>query len=94
MLDLGGKVVIGDLQLTAEAQALIDNNKQAAFKQTNVTKWSELHQLVVFAKESFGSTPDVYVAVRSQYCQWVCSCFGTRQLINGQPGCGSIRASK
>lgn len=60
--DLGGKVVVGDVALTADAQKMVDSEENIVYQKTDVTKWDELHRLVTVAKEKFGTTPDVYIA--------------------------------
>lgn len=56
-------MVIADLRLNQDAQKLVDGSGgNTVFKKTDVTNWKELHGAVDFAKEKFGSTPDVYIA--------------------------------
>ena len=59
---MGAKVVIADLQLTTVAQQMVDSDSNVVFQKTDVTKWDELQRLVTVANETFGSTPDVYIA--------------------------------
>ncbi|KAK3710342.1 hypothetical protein LTR37_010408 [Vermiconidia calcicola] len=61
-VDLGAKVVIADLHLTTVAQQMVDSDSNVVFQKTDVTKWDELQRLVTVANETFGSTPDVYIA--------------------------------
>ena len=60
---MGAKVVVADLQLNQDAQKLVDGSgSNTVFKKTDVTNWKELNKAVAFAREKFGSTPDVYIA--------------------------------
>ena len=41
---------------------MVDSGDNVVFQKTDVTKREQLERLVPFAKEKFGSTPDVYIA--------------------------------
>lgn len=58
----GAKVVVADIAQTPEAKELVEGSENLVYQKCDVSKWSDLHQLVTVAKEKFGKTPDVYVA--------------------------------
>ncbi|KAI9833780.1 MAG: hypothetical protein M1819_003513 [Sarea resinae] len=59
----GAKIIIGDLRLTPEAQAFLDEptTKDVVYSPCDVTKWNDLQNLVTVAQREFGQVPDVYV---------------------------------
>lgn len=61
MLTKSAKVIIADLQLTPEAESLIDG-KTCIYVRTDVAKWPELQNIVTVSKHVLGDVPDVYVA--------------------------------
>lgn len=62
-LSRGARLLIGDLKLTDEAQAFVAASPgRVLFTQCDVSKRSDLENLVVESRKQFGSTPDVYVA--------------------------------
>lgn len=63
VLKAGAKaIIIADLQLTDEAQKLVDENKQIVFQRCDVTKRQDLERLVQTSIETFNDVPDVYIA--------------------------------
>lgn len=60
LLQNGCNVVIGDLQLTADAQKLVESSSssKALFKKTDVTDWIELTDLFTFTEKELGA-PDI-----------------------------------
>lgn len=61
----GGRVLIGDLKLTPEAEAFlhtteVDAPGSVVFRTCDVTDWKSLHALVSASVEEFGEVPDVY----------------------------------
>lgn len=61
----GGRVLIGDLKLTPEAEAFlhtteVDAPGSVVFRTCDVTDWKSLHALVSASVEEFGDVPDVY----------------------------------
>lgn len=61
------RVVIGDLGLIPEAQQYLASNpsrtSDIVFKKTDVSLWTELHDLISFCVLTFGDVPDVYAPV-------------------------------
>lgn len=66
-LTAGAKVVVGDLTLTADAEAFFsstdETKERIAFKQTDVCSWNDLHDLITFSHSKFGQVPDIYAPV-------------------------------
>jgi NAD(P)-dependent dehydrogenase (short-subunit alcohol dehydrogenase family) len=60
LLKNGCNVVIGDLQLTPDAQKLVDSSSspKALFEKTDVTNWTELTDRFTFTERELGS-PDI-----------------------------------
>lgn len=61
----GGRVLLGDLQLTGEGQAFVDSAQPAGsvvFQRCDVTHWAELHGLISASVAAWGEVPDVYCA--------------------------------
>ncbi|QKX57556.1 uncharacterized protein TRUGW13939_04673 [Talaromyces rugulosus] len=61
VLAKGAKVLIADLQLTPEAESLVDG-KTVIYLKTDVARWAELENIVTVSKDVLGDVPDVYVA--------------------------------
>ena len=57
----GAKVLIGDLKLTKEAEALVSSNNAVKFTKCDVTNWSDLKALIATSVKEFGQVPDIYV---------------------------------
>ncbi|KAK3115931.1 hypothetical protein LTR53_004262 [Teratosphaeriaceae sp. CCFEE 6253] len=59
----GARVLIGDLKLTAEAAAYIEQNSDGhiAFEICDVSSWNSLHDLISASVATFGDVPDIYV---------------------------------
>ena len=60
LLEAGVNVLIADLALRPEAQAVVDkystsNAPRAVFIKTDVTKWSELERMIDQCEAEFGS---------------------------------------
>lgn len=61
----GGRVIIGDLKLTAEAASFVDSAQPSGsviFRPCDVLKWSDLHALVSASVTAWDEVPDVYCA--------------------------------
>ncbi|KAK4941409.1 hypothetical protein LTR10_018678 [Elasticomyces elasticus] len=61
----GAKIVVADLKLTREAEEFITNaagKSTAVFVSCDVTKRTDLENLVEEAQRSFGQVPDVWIA--------------------------------
>jgi NAD(P)-dependent dehydrogenase (short-subunit alcohol dehydrogenase family) len=60
----GAKVIIADLQLTAEGSAFINEvpSSSAIFVQCDVRKRADLENLITVSKQRFGDVPDIYIA--------------------------------
>lgn len=61
----GGRVLIGDLKLTAAAEAFVHTTEVDApgsvvFRTCDVTDWKSLHSLISASVQEFGEVPDVY----------------------------------
>lgn len=62
----GGRVLIGDLKLTADAEAFLhateasDRPGSVVFQHCDVTKWADLRALVSASVRELGDVPDVY----------------------------------
>lgn len=62
----GGRVLIGDLKLTSQAEAFLheteasDRPGSVVFTNCDVTDWKALESLVSTAVKEFGTVPDVY----------------------------------
>jgi NAD(P)-dependent dehydrogenase (short-subunit alcohol dehydrogenase family) len=56
----GAKVILGDLSLRPEAIDLV--KKGVVFEKCDVTKWSDLENLVKVSEQKFGDVPDIYHA--------------------------------
>lgn len=62
----GGRVLIGDLKLTDDAEAFLHATEASsrpgsvAFQRCDVTKWADLRALVSASVKEFGDVPDVY----------------------------------
>lgn len=63
-LQQGAKVIFADLKLTPEATTLVDSlsSKEAVFVKCDVTKRSDLENLVVVSEKEWGDVPDVWIA--------------------------------
>ena len=63
-LDRGAKgVIVGDLKLTKEAEELVSSTEKGrvTFVRCDVTRWSDLRNLIVKSVEVYNDVPDVYV---------------------------------
>ena len=58
----GAKVIIGDLQLTPEAQQLVDTTETVIYQRCDVRNWADLHALIQLSRDKWNDVPDVYVA--------------------------------
>ena len=58
-------VIVGDLNLTEEARSVFDaaGSSKIIYRKCDVTKWSDLHDLISASVGAFGSVPDVYAPV-------------------------------
>lgn len=62
----GGRVLIGDLKLTADAETFLHATEASSrpgsvvFQHCDVTKWADLRALVSASVKQFGDVPDVY----------------------------------
>jgi NAD(P)-dependent dehydrogenase (short-subunit alcohol dehydrogenase family) len=63
-LQQGAKVIFADIKLTPEASTLVDSlsAKEAVFVKCDVTKRSDLENLVVVSEKEWGDVPDVWIA--------------------------------
>ncbi len=63
------RVVIGDLKLIPEAQAFVDSvpSSEVIFVPCDVSKWSDLANIITQSLKHFGSVPDVYSPVAGVY---------------------------
>ena len=53
--------MIGDLQLSTEAEEFVNSSEDIVFAKCDVTNWQDLQNLVTVAEQKFGDVPDVYV---------------------------------
>lgn len=63
-LKLGARVVIADLKLTADAEKIVNDNKEKKacfFVHCDATRWKDLQNLIDFTAKELGDVPDVYV---------------------------------
>jgi NAD(P)-dependent dehydrogenase (short-subunit alcohol dehydrogenase family) len=59
----GAKVIIADLKLTPEAEKFVNSEAPSAiFTKCDVTKRSDLENLIKVSEEKYGDVPDVYIA--------------------------------
>lgn len=60
----GARVIIADLKLTEDGEKFMkgEGSKAAIFTKCDVTKRSELENLIKVSEKEFGDVPDVYVA--------------------------------
>lgn len=58
--ELGAKVIIGDLKIGEEAQALVSKDPNVIFQKCDVTKWRELEALIAASEKQWGDVPDAY----------------------------------
>lgn len=60
----GARVIIADLKLTSDAESFLSGEgaKAAIFVKCDVTKRSQLENLIMVSQEKFGNIPDVYIA--------------------------------
>lgn len=62
----GGRVVIGDLKLSPDAEAFVrttessDRPRSIIFQTCDVTRWADLRALISSSVREFGEVPDVY----------------------------------
>jgi len=56
------RVIIADIQLTAEADEFLKYEKNVVFQKCDVTKWTDLQNLIKVSEKEFGDVPDIYVA--------------------------------
>ncbi|KAL6405127.1 hypothetical protein AUP68_11971 [Ilyonectria robusta] len=55
-------VIIADLALTDEAKKVVEEDANITFIRCDVTKWSDLQNLIDVSLSTFGDVPDVFVA--------------------------------
>ncbi|KAH7161081.1 hypothetical protein EDB81DRAFT_924426 [Dactylonectria macrodidyma] len=55
-------IMLADLALTDEAQRAVDESEAITFIRCDVTKWSDLQNLIDVSISTFGDVPDVFVA--------------------------------
>lgn len=63
-------IIIGDLKLTSEAETFISSSSSPSsiiFTQCDVSKWSDLANLITVSVKHFQSVPDVYVPCAGVY---------------------------
>ncbi|KAF1815478.1 NAD(P)-binding protein [Eremomyces bilateralis CBS 781.70] len=63
-IEAGAKVLIADLKLTTQAQTWfneVQDKRPVAFATCDVTKWSDLRELVDASRKHFNAVPDVWV---------------------------------
>ncbi|RAK95993.1 NAD(P)-binding protein [Aspergillus ibericus CBS 121593] len=58
----GAKVIVADLQLTPEAQQLVENTDTVVFQRCDVRIWADLEALIQLSRDKWNDVPDVYVA--------------------------------
>ena len=60
----GARVIVADLKLTTEGESFMngEGGRAAVFSKCDVTKRSELENLITVSEKEFGDVPDVYVA--------------------------------
>ena len=63
------RVIIGDLKLIPEAQSFVDSASPSSvvFVPCDVSKWSDLSNLITQSLKHFGAVPDVYSPVAGVY---------------------------
>ncbi|KAL1887990.1 hypothetical protein Sste5346_009872 [Sporothrix stenoceras] len=61
-LSSNARVIIADLKLNRDTEALVADNNKASFYKCDVRNWKELEDLVPFSESKFGNVPDVYAA--------------------------------
>lgn len=62
-LSRGAKIIIAGLDISPEAQDLLNKYENAArFVQCDVAKWPDLQNLPTLSKKELGTVPDVWVA--------------------------------
>ena len=61
----GARVLIGDLQLNAEAQAYLSSHPKTeiSFETCDVTSWKSLYNSISSSIKTFGDVPDVYAPI-------------------------------
>ena len=75
----GAQVLLADLELTADAEEFVkqsnrhDGTSSAVFTRCDVTKRSDLENLVAVSLETWGDVPDVWVAGAGVF-EPVCLC--------------------
>ncbi|KAK5165009.1 hypothetical protein LTR04_001547 [Oleoguttula sp. CCFEE 6159] len=64
-LAASARVLIGDLKLTPEAEALIRESSSGKihFTECDVTQWAHLQNLITVSTSRFGDVPDVYAPI-------------------------------
>ncbi|PYI09758.1 NAD(P)-binding protein [Aspergillus sclerotiicarbonarius CBS 121057] len=58
----GAKTIIADLQLTPEAQQLVDSTDTVIFQRCDVRNWADLEAPIQLSRDKWNDVPDVYVA--------------------------------
>ncbi|PWY96153.1 NAD(P)-binding protein [Aspergillus sclerotioniger CBS 115572] len=58
----GAKIIIADLQLTPEAQHLVDTTETVIYQRCDVRNWDDLHALIQVSRDKWNDVPDVYIA--------------------------------
>ena len=56
------KIIIADLRLTPEAEAITQGSEDIIFVPCDVAKWADLEALIQVSREKFNDVPDAYVA--------------------------------